>query len=302
VDPETSGEGNLARLLRTLCRVSTYIDEPDRLSAGAAIDQLTLALLGNVWYLDGGWQVLVDGLRDRLMQHGVEIRTGARAEAVHDDGDGVTVRLVSGEDLHGRTAVVAIDPAGAVEILGLSDDASLSRWTAGCTPVRAACLDVALSRLPRPHRRVAFGLDQPLYFSVHSASARLAPEGISVLHVMKYLGASREKPPLEVEAELEAYLETIQPGWSDHVMARRFLPGMTVAPSLPRAEEAGLAGRPDVEVRDHPNIFLAGDWVGPEGMLADASAASARAAARRVLDVLTTRSIHVAGSVTHAAG
>src|SRR6185312_8459462 len=135
-------------------------DEPDRLSAGAAIDQLTLALLGNVWYLDGGWQVLVDGLRDRLMQHGVEIRTGARAEAVRDDGDGVAVRLASGEDLHGRTAVVAIDPAGTVEILGLSDDAPLSKWTAGCTPVRAACLDVALSRLPRPHRRVAFGLDR----------------------------------------------------------------------------------------------------------------------------------------------
>ena len=27
--------------------------------------------------------------------------------------------------------------------------------------------------------------------------------------------------------------------------------------------------------RERPNVFLAGDWVGPEGMLADASAASA---------------------------
>jgi hypothetical protein len=76
---------------------------------------------------------------------------------------------------------------------------------------------------------------------------------------------------------------------------------MTVAPSVPRADEAGLAGRPGVEVRDRPSVFLAGDWVGPEGMLADASAASARAAARRVLEVLTTRSIHVGGSVSHAA-
>src|SRR5262249_35922912 len=48
---ETAGDGNLGRFLRTLCRVSTYIDEPDRLSAGAAIDQLKLAVLGNVWYL-----------------------------------------------------------------------------------------------------------------------------------------------------------------------------------------------------------------------------------------------------------
>jgi phytoene dehydrogenase-like protein len=193
---ETAGAGKLARLLRTLCRVSTYIDEPERLSAGVAIDQLKLAVLGNVWYLDGGWQVLVDGLRDRLIQHGVEIRTNARAESVHVDSDGVSVRLAAGEDLRGRTAVVAVDPAGAVELLGHSDGAPLAKWTAGCTPVRSACLDVALSRLPRPRRRVAFGLDRPLYFSVHSASARLAPDGVAVLHVMRYLGAGRERPAL----------------------------------------------------------------------------------------------------------
>ena len=33
----------------------------------------------------------------------------------------------------------------------------------------------------------------------------------------------------------------------------------------------------------HPNVFLAGDWVGPEGFLADAAAASARSSARQVL-------------------
>ncbi len=53
----TAGVGNLARLIRTLCRVSTYIDDPARLSAGAAIDQLKNVLAGGVWYLDGGWQV-----------------------------------------------------------------------------------------------------------------------------------------------------------------------------------------------------------------------------------------------------
>ena len=55
---EAAGSGNLARLVRTLLRVSTYIDDADRMSAGAALDQLKLALGGNVWYLDGGWQTL----------------------------------------------------------------------------------------------------------------------------------------------------------------------------------------------------------------------------------------------------
>src|SRR5262245_12889158 len=37
---EVAGDGNLARLVRTLGRVSTYGDDPERMSAGAVIDQL----------------------------------------------------------------------------------------------------------------------------------------------------------------------------------------------------------------------------------------------------------------------
>jgi phytoene dehydrogenase-like protein len=296
----TVGDGNLARLIRTLCRVSTYIDDPDRLSAGAAIDQLKNVLAGNVWYLDSGWQVLVDGLRDRLSQRGVELRSGSRATSVRDHGDGVTVELASGEELAGRTAVLAIDPAGAVDLLQLPADTSLARWSVACIPVRAACLDVALSDLPRPQCHVAFGLDRPVYFSVHSASARLAPEGVHVLHVMKYLGNTDRLGAEDVEGELEEFLDGLQPGWRAHAVVRRFLPGMTVAHSVPRADEGGLAGRPGVEVDGSPNVFLAGDWVGREGMLADASAASARDAARRVLDSLAAMSIQPDGSVSHA--
>ena len=45
------------------------------------------------------------------------------------------------------------------------------------------------------------------------------------------------------------------------------------------AAGGGLAGRPGVAVPDRPGTFVAGDWVGPEGHLADAVLASARAAA-----------------------
>jgi phytoene dehydrogenase-like protein len=296
----TAGDGNLARLLQTLCRLSTYADDPNRLSAGAAIDQLKYVLDGGVWYLDGGWQTLVDGLRDRLLHDGGELRTSARAKSVRSDSGHVTVELASGEELHGRTAVLAIDPSGAVELLRLPAHASLARWAEGCTPVLAACFDVALDGLPRPRCRVAFGLDRPLYFSVHSASARLAPRGIAVIHLMKYLGGMGNPNAEHIEGELEAFLEGLQPGWRGRVVARRFLPGMTVAQSLPRAEEGGLAVRPGAEVEGVSDVFLAGDWVGPEGMLADASAASAREAARRVLDSFKTRRMHPSGSVSHA--
>jgi len=44
----------------------------------------------------------------------------------------------------------------------------------------------------------------------------------------------------------------------------------------PRA--GGLARRPDATAAEAPGVLLAGDWVGPEGMLADAALASGRRA------------------------
>ena len=50
-----------AALVHVLVRVSTYANAPDLLDAGAVVQQLQRALEG-VRYLDGGWQVMVDGV------------------------------------------------------------------------------------------------------------------------------------------------------------------------------------------------------------------------------------------------
>jgi hypothetical protein len=72
----------------------------------------------------------------------------------------------------------------------------------------------------------------------------------------------------------------MQPGWREVVVERRFLPRMVAASALATAGSGGVAGRPGPEVAGSPGLFVAGDWVGPEGWLVDASLASARAAAR----------------------
>ncbi|HTZ10385.1 MAG TPA: hypothetical protein VMB72_15035, partial [Acidimicrobiales bacterium] len=50
-----------------------------------------------------------------------------------------------------------------------------------------------------------------------------------------------------------------------------------VSHALPRPGP-GLAGRPPVAVPGRPGVFVAGDWVGPVGLLADAALDSGRAA------------------------
>jgi hypothetical protein len=64
---------------------------------------------------------------------------------------------------------------------------------------------------------------------------------------------------------------------------QRYLHLMTVAHGTPQAATGGLAGRPPVSVTGRPGLFVAGDWVGPTGLLADAAVASGRAAAQQAV-------------------
>jgi phytoene dehydrogenase-like protein len=155
-------------------------------------------------------------------------------------------------------------------------------WAETLVPVQLASLDIGLRRLPHPEAPFALGMDQPLYFSVHAPAARLAPEGGATLHAARYLG-SEEEASAEVEAELESLLDEMQPGWRAEVAERRFLRHVTVTHALPTAAMGGTAGRPGPSMPGVPNVYLAGDWVGPVGLLSDASVASAEFAANMIL-------------------
>jgi phytoene dehydrogenase-like protein len=248
-------------------------------SAGASLGQLALASAKGVLYLDGGWETLVTGLRDRALAAGVQLRVGDPvAELEHDDAVRA-VRLASGERVACEAAVIAASPQGLRELLP-------SAFPEGAIPVEAAALDLVLDGLPRPATTFALGIDRPLYFSVHSRAARLAPEGRELVSLMKYLPVGEAADAARDERELEAFLDLAQPGWRGRVLERRFLPRLQVTGALVRADRGGLTGRPATAVTGVRGLHLAGDWVGSEGQLADASLASAREAARRVLEGL----------------
>jgi phytoene dehydrogenase-like protein len=271
----------VADLLYTFFRVATYSNVPDLMDAGAALRPLQLALGRGVLYLDGGWQTLVDGLLERAGEAGVRVVTHADVDALEHDGRVRGVRLRDGERWIAPFVVSTLPPAAVATLSGLEGTA-IARVARTRVPVRAATLDLGLRRLPRPQALVAFGLSRPLYFSVHSAVARLAPEGGALVHVMCYLGADA-RGSQAIESELEALVDRVQPGWREEVVEHRFVPELVVAGALPLASEGGLAGRPGVVVPERPGFFLAGDWIGATHQLADASLGSARAAAAAVV-------------------
>jgi phytoene dehydrogenase-like protein len=268
-------------LVAMLGSVSTYCADHESLDGEIALLQLQAAVGKGVTYVDGGWQTIVDALEKEARAAGVRFVTSDAATSIVHDGVVRGVRLASGETLDAHVAIVAGGPKVAAALAKVS---SLEQAARESVPVRAACIDLGVRALPLPKRKLAFALDRQLYYSVHSAVARLAPEGAAVVHLMKYLreGESSE----EAIRELDAYFERLQP--NAPISVRRVLPNMIVSNARVDAARGGLAGRPDVRVPDVAGLYVAGDWVGPEGLLSDASLSSAARAADAILGVVAS--------------
>ena len=268
-------------LMEMLVRVTTFTHDPEHQSAGAAIEQLQLALRASVLYLDGGWQTIVDGLRRAAVDSGVRIIQGAHAVALDRSAERVidAVRLADGTVIGASAVILGGTPADVDTLASTTLGAELP------PPIRVASLDVALRSLPKTNATVAFGVDAPLYFSVHSAVAALAPAGGAMIHVSKYLRPG-ESAGRDVEHELEALMDTMQPGWQDRLASRQYLPSLTVAHTELTAAIGGVNGRPSSRLPTFDNVWIAGDWVGAHGQLSDAAAASASDAAAGTLAAL----------------
>lgn len=247
-----------------LVRVTTFVADHDALSADVAATQLRIGLLPGVRYLRGGWQSLVDALAAKATEQGAALRTRAAVRGVERTGDRWQVAL-DDETLVAETLVVAAGgPGSFVKLLGEETPAPPG------PPAELSVLDLGLDSLPRQGRRFALGVDEPTYLSRHSPPRH--PDGV-LLSLASY---ARQPRP-----DLEALADTVQPGWRERVTLQRFLPRMPAVSAVASPDSGGLAGRPGVDRGD--GLYLAGDWLGPDGWLVDAAIASGAAAAKAAL-------------------
>ncbi len=280
---ENVRDRQLQQLIEALARLTSYANAPARQSAGAFFRQLKLANEAGVLYLDGGWQTLVDQLANRARKDGASIRTRAKVVALTRQERHWRAQLDNGQSYRADNVLITTSVGPAKRLIETAGTVVPDAWQHQ-KPVRAACLDLGLDSLPRPANRFVLGIDQPVYLSVHSASADLAPPGGAMIHVAKYLPPDTSSAPADDEAELESLLDLAQPGWREQVCERRYLPHITVANALDCADSGGIPGRPSHDSTRLRGVFVAGDWVGPEGVLSDASLASAKAAALAVME------------------
>ena len=182
----------------------------------------------------------------------------------------------AGIDVHLGDGTVVAAPAVVLATGGPAATASVlrepPRWGLVGPAATAACLDLGLRSAPE--KTTLFGVGEPLYLSTHTGAADLAPPGRALVHLMRYgaRDAETDRADLWAHARLAGITEV-------DVVEQRFLARMVTIPAVP-VPGAGLAGRPSIDAVGVPGVYLAGDWVGPEGLLADAALASGQAAGR----------------------
>jgi phytoene dehydrogenase-like protein len=272
---EFSQSPYVRELISAMLRLTSFVHDPDAADGATLFAQLHRALSNSVVYVDDGWNQLVSALTVRADAGRCLLGVGQRVTAIKP-GQMWRVETGSGNSVFAPAVVLALPPGDALELL---PDAEELRVAADrSVAVYAACLDLGLSQLPEPRQKFALGLDEPLYLSVHSSAARLAPEGGALVHILRYLEPDQQRDKTSLITELEGFADLIQPGWRSHVRARQFFWKMPVMCSEPLARFRGLAGRPGVAVPGFSGLYIAGDWVGSHSLLSDAVAASGRLA------------------------
>jgi glycine/D-amino acid oxidase-like deaminating enzyme len=284
---ELGVEGDARHVVAMVARLTSYVADFEVASADLVARQVQLALGEGVEYVHGGWASLTAALRASSEQRGVRAETGVPVRRVVPvEGGGAEVALggagadVGERVVAARQVVLAAGPPAASASLLPSLPAE---WSAIGPPVRIACLDVGLATVPEA--TVLLGLDRALYLIRHAPPAELAPAGGSVFHGMWYLRTDEDPSPAEAKAFLSEHFRVagIEP---DDAEEQRYLHRMVACGALPTPAQGGMAGRVDVTDTGHDGVLVAGDWVGPEGHLADAALASGERAGRAAVEAI----------------
>jgi phytoene dehydrogenase-like protein len=262
-------------------RAVSYTQDPDHQLIGPVLQMTQNGLKHGILYVSGGWQSIVNQLKEKAVLAGVVMLTKQVSEIKHDRGSVQKILFEDGESLNISNVISTLAPAETYRLTQNAEQTVLKLWKAQARPSTAACLDICLNKLPFPEQNIALGLDTPVFFTNQSKVARLSPDGTWVMHVIKHNGAGGSDPK-EDEKLLEKMMDLMQPGWQKEVIARQYLPNMTVSSDYPNTSR--IDKFPGPKVPEIEGLYVAGDWAGHREILSDASAASARRAVKSLLE------------------
>jgi phytoene dehydrogenase-like protein len=267
-------------LFYSLCRLWTYGNAPELQTADSVLRRAQLSFEGKTLYVKGGWATIIQSLKQKALHAGVSIQSSCTVKCITPSEGRFIVTYQQDERQLEHLCdqvILTLSPQEVRKVLPESTKLPYSLTQA--LPISAACLDLGLRRLPKPNLHFGLGLDTPLYYSNHSHVVKLSENGTIILHIAKYLNPKGSEDPDSNKLQLEQWMDQLQPGWRKETVFSRFLPHITVAHDFPKVQAAAL----EVNALNIPGLMLAGDWIGSQHMLADASAFSAKQAAEQLL-------------------
>ncbi len=271
---ENVSSENVRGYLRANGRVGTYTNAID-LSAKHALNQFRWVLQKGVRYVDYGWGNWLATVAQQAQTNGADIRTQQRVTRIDKQAETYCVTTAT-DAFSVVTVILATPPAVAAKLLPTGNGVEKALST--MRPVKVAALNIALAELPNLDVCFATAVDRPLYYSLHSAAATLAPQGKHLVHLMYYLPDDHQSSPEQDRGVLEQWLDQLQPGWREHVIESEFLPRIAVVHDSPRVGHRRI----DCEI-ELPNVYVAGDWVHSDQILADGAAQSAQVVVEKIL-------------------
>ncbi|MBB6731477.1 phytoene desaturase family protein [Cohnella zeiphila] len=268
-------------IIYAMLRTNSYAQAIDHQMAGPALRSVARTTKKNsILYVQDGWQTLVDQLQEKAVRSGVSIITGKNVAGIEQDGAVRKIKFTDSQEMDVAHVIAATPPAVTSRLLGDANCPSVLRWRDQARVIEAASLTLSLKRLSNPDHFAVLGLDQPVYFINQSKFTRLSEDGTSVVNITKSNGTGGTDAKAD-ERFLEQTLDLIQPGWRKEVVARQYLPHITVAYDF---MNLGREDRfPGPAVPEIAGLYVAGEWATHGENLADAAAASGRRAARRAL-------------------
>jgi hypothetical protein len=250
-----------AALLSAACGVFTFHHDPGELSAAFTWSRAVRLLLtapSGVRYPVGGWTTLVGSLERRVRELGVDVQTEARVEA-----------------LPTTPVIVATELEQARALLGEEEIA----WKSG----RTVCVDLGL-RHAHGDPAVVSDMDEAGWIGRYSTTnPSIAPDGEELIQAQMPIRPqeSAEQAGLRLEKLLDVGLAD----WRGRETWRR---------RQVMDARSGALDMPGTTWRDRPavdrgdGVFLAGDMVAADGLLAEVSWASALEASRLALQATQT--------------
>jgi phytoene dehydrogenase-like protein len=281
-------EPMIRNVVYSICRSNSFVPHPELQPAGSAIRQLQRTFSGKAFYLDNGWAALVNDLEENALSVGVKVLTGHHITEITHGGTSLQLKFKNDEHLEVPFVIVTGSPEETCKLVKDAGQTQLARWKSQARPMKAACLDLVLRRLPKPNPSfiAGFWLDQPIFYNNPTSVSKMSEDGSVVIHLIKHLGENPSHPK-EDERQLEQAMDLLQPGWRSEELGRQFLPYMTVVHDFCSVDKYGSFPGPSVpEIR---GLYVAGDWAGHGELLVDAALASAKRAAQSIISQYASR-------------